>query len=62
MVQDIGNYSAGHSHVAIPTTTKAAVSEDTPHTPHPVTAATGTTLWPMDDSITTHAMAPTDLV
>ena len=55
-VPDMKDISAGHS----PTTmTEAAVSEDTPHAPHPATAAAPTTLWLMDAPITTHAMTPT---
>ena len=48
MVPDIGNISAGYSSATIPTVTEAAVSEDTPHTPHPATITAHATLWPMD--------------
>ena len=39
MVPDMGDILAGHSPSAIPTATKVAVSEGTPHAPHPAAAA-----------------------
>ena len=62
MAPDIKDISAGHSPAAITTATKAAVSEDTLHIPHPATTATCTTLQPMDAAITTYAVTPTGIV
>ena len=45
MDTDIGDISTDHNHSDIPTRTGAATAtEDTHHTPHPVTAAAQTTL------------------
>ena len=62
MVPDMGGILAGHSPNAVPTTTEAAVSEGTPHTPHPATAEACASLWPVDAPITTHAVTPTSIV
>ena len=62
MVPDMGDISSGHSPAAIPTATEAAVSEGTPHSPHPATAAACAALWPVEASINTHTMTPTTTV
>ena len=41
---------------------EAAISEGTPHTPHPAITAAHATLWPMNAHITTHAGTTTCIV
>ena len=51
MVPVMGDISANHNPAAIPTVTRAAVSEGTHCIPHPATTAACTTLRPMDAPI-----------
>ena len=49
MGTDMGDISANHNHIFIPTMTRAAaVTEGTHCTPHPATTVAHTIFWPMD--------------
>ena len=54
--------SAGYSLTTIQTMIETSVSEGTPHTPHPATAAAPTALWLMDTPTLTCAMKSTSIV
>ena len=57
-----GDILAGHSPATIPTATKTAVPEGTPHSPHPAAATACAALQPIDVPITTCAMTSSAIV
>ena len=62
MTSDIEDISPGHSPAAIPTITKVAVLEGTPHAPLPANAGICTTFQLINAPITTYTVTPSDIV